>query len=240
MTTVLVTVAHPDDEAFGCGSVLAHAAARGARTVVACATRGELGEPAPGCGVDARELGPAREAELRAACGLLGVERVELLGWCDSGVDGPAPEGALVAAPPDEVTRAIGALLEEVRPDVVVTLDASDGHRDHAAVRDATLAAVRRARHRPARTYLWCLPRGPMTAFTDDPTLGTPEGEITTVVDVASHLDLRWEAMRAHASQVPPYAAMDPELQHAFLATDHLRRVDPPWPGGPVEDDWLA
>ena len=45
---LLVVVAHPDDEAFGCGSVLAHATRRGLRSTVVCATRGELGEPAPG------------------------------------------------------------------------------------------------------------------------------------------------------------------------------------------------
>ncbi len=45
--TLLVVVAHPDDEAFGCGSVIASASAHGLRTVVACATRGELGEPSP-------------------------------------------------------------------------------------------------------------------------------------------------------------------------------------------------
>ena len=229
---LLVTVAHPDDEAFGCGSVLAHAKARGVTAVVACATRGELGEPAPGSGVDASRLGEVREAELRAACELLGVERVEVLGWRDSGVDGEPAPGSLAAAPAAEVEAAVADVLDAERPDVVVTLDASDGHRDHAVVRDATLAAVRRAPVPAARTYLWCLPASLLVPFTGDASLGTPDELITTVVDVAEHLDLRWRAMRAHASQVPPYDAMDPELQHAFLATDRLRLV--------VEGDWIA
>ena len=40
---LLLVHAHPDDETFGCGSLLAHARRMGVRTVVACATRGEAG-----------------------------------------------------------------------------------------------------------------------------------------------------------------------------------------------------
>ncbi|MGZ4726641.1 MAG: PIG-L deacetylase family protein [Acidimicrobiales bacterium] len=236
---LLVAVAHPDDEAFGCGSVLAHASAHGVDATVVCATRGELGEPAPGCGVDPSRLGDVREAELRQACAELGVERVEVLGWVDSGLEGPAAPGSLAAADPRSVTAALVALVGDVRPDVVVTLDASDGHRDHGAIRDATLAAVGQARHRPARTYLWCLARSLLGPFTGDDSLGTPDAEITTVVDVGDLVDQRWRAMRAHASQVPPYDAMDAELQLAFLATDRLRRVDPLWAGDALEDDWI-
>lgn len=237
--TLLVVVAHPDDEAFGCGSVIAHASAHGLRTAVACATRGELGEPSPGSGLTRAELPAARERELRAACRLLGAERVELLDYLDSGVEGPPDPGSLAAADPAELRDRVAGLVDEVRPDVVVTLDASDGHRDHAAMRDATLAALETARHRPAATYLFCLARSLMTEFTGSPDLGTPDADITTVVDVAPLLELRWQAIRAHASQVPPFDAMGPELQRGFLAVDRLRRVDPPWPGGPTEDSWL-
>jgi LmbE family N-acetylglucosaminyl deacetylase/enamine deaminase RidA (YjgF/YER057c/UK114 family) len=237
---LLVVVAHPDDEAFGCGSLLAHASAHGVASTVVCATRGELGEPSPASGLSRHELPAAREAELREACRLLGVERVELLDYVDSGVDGEPAPGSLAAADPHELSRRVARLVDDVRPDVVVTLDASDGHRDHAAMRDATLAALDLAAHRPGSTYLFCLARSLMTEFTGVDSLGTPDAELTTVVDVADLLDLRWRAIRAHSSQVPPFDAMDEDLQHGFLAVDRLQRVDPPWPGGPTETSWLA
>lgn len=234
---MLVVVAHPDDETFGCGSVLAHAAARGVETVVACATRGELGEIAPGTGIERDDLGDAREAELRAAAAELGVARVVMLGWRDSGVEGEAAPESLAAAATDDVAAAVRRVIEAERPDVVVTPDGLDGHRDHAAIARATLQAVRETSAPPARTYVWCLPQSILGAFVGDPTVGTPDDTITTVIDTKEHLDRRWRAMRMHASQVPPFDAMSTDQQEAFLTVDHLRRVEPAWEGGPVERD---
>jgi N-acetyl-1-D-myo-inositol-2-amino-2-deoxy-alpha-D-glucopyranoside deacetylase len=56
----MAVVAHPDDETFGCGSLLLHAAARGMATAVVCATRGEAGEIAPGVDASAAGLGELR------------------------------------------------------------------------------------------------------------------------------------------------------------------------------------
>ena len=62
----LVIVAHPDDETFGCGSLIAAAASCGAEVTVLCATRGEAGERTPDVDPTA-DLGQIREAELHAA-----------------------------------------------------------------------------------------------------------------------------------------------------------------------------
>lgn len=249
---LLVVVAHPDDESFGCGSVLGHAAARGVRTLVACATRGEAGADAGGR-LTGEDLGRARERELRAAAALLGVEEVRVFDWLDSDMAGEPAPGTLVAAPAGSVTQAVVEVIEACRPDVVVTLDGSDGHRDHARIREATLAAVDRATWKVQSVYLSCLARSLMGRWVEyltsiDPSsdylelgqLGTPDEQITTVVDTSSVYDLRWQAIRAHGSQTSPYEILPPELQRAFLATDRLRRVRPPWPGGPVENDFLG
>ncbi|MET0909754.1 MAG: PIG-L family deacetylase [Ilumatobacteraceae bacterium] len=141
---LLLIVAHPDDETFGCGSVLAHAAASGVESVVVCATRGELGEVngrVARSTMDPEAVGVLREAELRAACAQLGVSRVDVLGWRDSGVVGDPAAGSLVAAPTAEVAREVAQLVDEIRPDILMVPEGSDGHRDHLAVRDATVAA---------------------------------------------------------------------------------------------------
>jgi N-acetyl-1-D-myo-inositol-2-amino-2-deoxy-alpha-D-glucopyranoside deacetylase len=231
---LLVVVAHPDDESFGCGSVLASASAMGYDTAVLCATRGEAGASR----VPTDELGAVRERELRAAAAILGVGQVRLLDHVDSGMSGDPAPGTLAAADPAEVADEVRGVIDEIRPDVVVTLDASDGHRDHAVVRDATISAVDGARRTPRATYLWCLARSSMARWAEHmrhlggadaylalSELGTPDEDITTWLDVSGSLELRWRAIRAHTSQASPYDELPADLQLEFLGTDRLRLV---------------
>ena len=247
---MLVVVAHPDDETFLSGSLLALAAERGVRTVVACATRGEAGTPREGSGITVEGLAAAREAELRAAAALLGVARVELFSWRDSGMDGETQPGTLVATPLDEVAVPVVELIDAEQPDVIVTLDGSDGHRDHLHIRDATLIASRRASWKPPRVYLQCLSQVLMRRWVEAlhskqpesghlvlSDLGTPDELITTVFDSASVLELRERAIVLHASQLSPYDVMPPGLRRDFLTVERLRRIVPNWGGGPVETD---
>lgn len=247
---LLVAVAHPDDETFGCGSLLAHATELGVPSVVACATRGESGSPTPGRGLDDADMATVREAELRAAAEFLGVERVELFDWADSGMEGEPAPGTLVAAPLDDVADRIASLIDEVHPTVVVTLDASDGHRDHAHMRDGVLLAVERTAWNVGRVYLHCLPQELMRRWVEalieqQPDsehlglgdLGTPPEQITTIVDTSSLLEQREQAMALHRSQTSPYEVMPADLRRDFLTSEHLRRVRPDWNNGPTETE---
>lgn len=250
---LLVVVAHPDDETFGCGSLLAHATAAGVPTVVACATRGEAGSPAPGRGFEAADMAVVRETELREAAELVGVERVQVFDWIDSGMEGDPVPGTLCAAPVADVAAVIAGLIEDVRPTLVVTLDASDGHRDHAHVRNATLQAVDDSSWQPSAVYLHCLPQQLMRKWVEalvreQPDsehlglgeLGTPEDQITTVIDTSEFLELREKAIALHRSQTSPYEVMPPDLRREFLTAERLRRVRPRWNGGPLETDIFA
>lgn len=238
-----VVVAHPDDETFGCGGLLLHAREVGFETFVTCATRGEAGEDRDGR--SGAELGEARAAELRLAADLLGVSAVDLLDFADSGMAGPAPERSLVAADLDEVVAAVVASMRRTRPDAVLTLDASDGHRDHERIREATLLAA--AEVGVATVHLSCLPASLMREWvermradqpdkehvrdTHEPVLGTPDGEISTLVDVRHHRGALARAMAAHASQDSPYDNLPDDLRDAFLDTARARRVTPRWDG---------
>jgi len=249
---LLVVVAHPDDETFGCGSLLLHAAAAGAVTFVCCATRGEVGEPAPGSGISQEEVGDIREQELYDAARLLGASGVELLDLVDSGLSGPTAPDTLMGAPFDDVVDRVAAVIAKTEPDVVLTLDGGDGHRDHARIRDAALAAAARPGSPVRQVYLQCVPRTwirswleeqartkPDSPYLELGDLGTPEELITGVIDTTEHFTARERAIAAHASQVSPFAMMADEVRRQVLTTEHLRRVVPPWPADqPATDEF--
>src|SRR3546814_18717921 len=88
MATLVSFHAHPDDESIGTGGTLAKAAAAGHRTVLVFGTRGEHGEVDDGF-LDAGEtLADRRVVETHRSAELLGVSRVEFIGYVDYGILG--------------------------------------------------------------------------------------------------------------------------------------------------------
>ena len=136
MATLVCFHAHPDDEAIATGGAMAKAAAEGHRVVLVVATRGEEGEVAPGVLGPGEPLGERRVAEVTAATAILGVHRLEFLGYRDSGMMGtPANDdpAAFWQADVDEAAGRLAALLDEERAAAVTTYDDHGvyGHPDH-------------------------------------------------------------------------------------------------------------
>jgi LmbE family N-acetylglucosaminyl deacetylase len=142
--SLLVVLAHPDDEIFH-GGILAHLSERGVRVTLACATNGEAGRPHPSVGAVA-DLGALRIGELRKSCERLGIDPPVLLGFHDSGRkerqrhDDPR---ALANVEMLEIESAIRRIIEDVTPHVMLTFDPHGGyyHPDHLAIQRATTAA---------------------------------------------------------------------------------------------------
>jgi N-acetyl-1-D-myo-inositol-2-amino-2-deoxy-alpha-D-glucopyranoside deacetylase len=142
--SLLVVVAHPDDEIFH-GGVLAHLSERGVRVTIACATHGEAGKPHPSIGpVD--DLGALRVEELRLSCARLGIEEPVLLAFHDSARkerqrhDDPH---ALANVDMLDVEAVIRGITADVKPHVIVTFEPHGWyyHPDHLAIQRATTAA---------------------------------------------------------------------------------------------------
>ncbi len=175
MKTILGIFAHPDDEVFAAGGVLAKYGAQGVHTVLLCATRGEAGEISDPALATRENLATVRTAELQQAVAALGIDELHFLGFRDSGMVG-TPENedvrSLHQADPSEAVRRIVTLMRTTKPDVVITHDPTGGygHPDHIAVYkhvtaafdvvgDATHFPEAGAAWRPARLYYQVIPK---------------------------------------------------------------------------------
>ncbi len=147
--TLLAVHAHPDDEVFGTGGVLARAADEGIHTVLICSTGGEVGEiHDPDLDPDEARgrLAQIREQELRRACAILNVAELHFLGYRDSGMVG-TPDNAdprnFHNADPTEAAGRVARIIRQARPQVVVTYNpyGGYGHPDHIAAHHAAVAA---------------------------------------------------------------------------------------------------
>lgn len=143
---LLIVYAHPDDESFGLGALIAKYVAAGVQVDLICATNGEAGVIAPEFLEQHGSPAAVRLAELDEAARVLGLKNVVTLGYRDSGMMGSEannhPE-SLWQADPDEVTRRVVEVIRDLRPQVVITFNkyGGYGHPDHIAIQRAATKA---------------------------------------------------------------------------------------------------
>jgi len=250
MATLVFFHAHPDDEAIATGGSMARYAADGHRVVLVTATRGELGEVAEGFLEPDEQLADRRVREVEAAARILGVARNAFLDYCDSGMIGTptneAPE-CFWQADVEEAAERLAAILREEKADVLTIYDehGNYGHPDHIQVhrvgaRAAELAGTPHVYEATVdRDYIIAMmQRGREEGLdigdapVEEPMeLGMPGHLITTRVDVRPFLDLKRQAMAAHASQIAEtsfFLAMPPEVFEQAWGTEwYIRRGVP-------------
>src|SRR6266566_4231278 len=101
---------------------MARAKDEGHRVVLVVATRGELGEYSPDALAPGETLTERRVSEQLAAAAVLGVDRVEFLGYRDSGMAGEPTnddDGAFARADLDEAATRLAAILRDENADVL-------------------------------------------------------------------------------------------------------------------------
>jgi LmbE family N-acetylglucosaminyl deacetylase len=256
--TLVTFHAHPDDESIATAGTMARAKAEGHRVVLVLATRGELGEHAPDALAPGETLTERRVAELHAAAEVLGVDRVEFLGYRDSGMDGESTnhdEGSFARADVEEAAAKLAELLREEDADVLTVYDdhGGYGHPDHiqvhrVGVRAAELAGTKRVYEATMnRDFIRSLMEqradempetadAPDAAQMDD--FGSPDSIITTTVDVRDYVDRKRAAMVAHASQIPAdsfFLALPPDAFRTAFGNEWFIRRDAP----DARESWL-
>jgi LmbE family N-acetylglucosaminyl deacetylase len=229
MGTLVAFHAHPDDEAISTGGSLARAHAEGHRTVLVVATGGEHGE-VPDDLAAPETLADRRRRETETSAAALGVDRLVWLGFTDSGMTGWEQNGhdhSFWRADVTEAAELLAGVLLDEHADVLTIYDwhGNYGHPDHVQVhrvgcRAAELVAdelpdlrvFEATMNRDAMRRQIGLAReagvGPDDDFDPDAPMddgnpmGTPEAELTMMVDVVAYVDHKRAAIAAHRSQV--------------------------------------
>jgi LmbE family N-acetylglucosaminyl deacetylase len=226
--TILGVWAHPDDETYLCGGLMARAVRAGDRVVCVTATRGELGSPDEERWPSGPQLAAVRTAEMQDALAYLGVTEHQ---WLDY------PDGGCADVDQDEAVRRVTELMAQVQPDTVLTFgpDGMTGHDDHKAVyRWATEAFARVSKPGAQLLYATNTPewlarfRAPMdeqNVFMGAEPPCTPVDEL--VVNLALTGDLleaKLGAIRSMTSQVEPLIqALGEEFFREGMAEESFR-----------------
>ena len=266
---LLAVHAHPDDESITMGGTLARYAADGVAVTLVTATLGEEGEVIGAelqglTAGNADQLGGYRYAELRSACAALGITDHRFLGglgaFRDSGMIGtPSADHprafvrARTGGPDhDRAVLALTEVIDEVRPDVLLTYDADGGygHPDHIATHEVAvaaatgrvprvLAAVRSAQVAEAALTRLAVPAGYTQAVPADMGYLADPDDVAVAIQVSAAAGYRRSALAAHATQVqvlPGGFALSNRIAQPVLDTEYFKLLaGVPFPVGATD-----
>lgn len=233
--TFMSVLAHPDDESLACGGTLALLAARGARVVIVCASRGERGTAS---GEIDHDLGRLRVGELRDAARCLGASQLIVLDY---------PDGDLRGGRSTELVADIRTAIAQYRPAAVITFGA-DGlywHPDHIVIHERTTSAVWSMDASAPALYYVTMPRHVMPRIVECATAvgwtapsvglwslppdswGSAAAPPDLVIDVGKCVSQKIAAIRSHFSQVGhnPLNLVDGEDLADALSVEHFHRA---------------
>jgi LmbE family N-acetylglucosaminyl deacetylase len=216
---VVSVFAHPDDETFRPGGMLALLAQQGVRVEALTFTHGEAGS----CGdpplCTPEELPAVRERELRSACAALGIQPPRLLDYAD---------GHLQESDTETMIAHVVSVVNEIKPQVLLSFgpDGLSGHPDHIAVGLWAVDAFHRA-ETVAALYTVAVPQSLAQKLDMQQLHSVHDESIALAVDVSSVWETKLAAMRSHATQLSssPMISALPERQRLFFGQEYFVRA---------------
>lgn len=206
---VMVVTAHPDDPEFGAGGTIARLVKEGRNVTYVIVTNGNKGSGDRT--ITPERLARIRQEEQRNAARVLGVERVEFLGYQDGEVEDTR-----------QLRLSITRQIRRWRPDLIITQNPNrtysnfyGWHRDHRITAGVVLDCVyplardhlafaellpEYEPHKVREVYLvqWEQPR--------------------LVIDITDTVDLKLRAITCHASQVGDFKAVEARVRDRSAA----------------------
>ena len=262
---ILLVHAHPDDETINNGATMAMYAARGAQVTLVTCTRGEEGEVLVPelshlAAAQTDGLGAHREIELANAMKALGINDFRFLGapekkFRDSGMIGTPPNERpdnFWNADFEEASNYLMAVIDEVKPHVLITYDeiGGYGHPDHIQAHRIAMEAAKRASWNIPKIYWNTMPKSviadgieKMKALgsdffgaesADDLPFVKADEFVTTLIDANEYVDAKMKAMAAHSTQIAldgPFFALSNNIGLQVWGNEYYTLVQ----GNPAE-----
>jgi LmbE family N-acetylglucosaminyl deacetylase len=201
---MMFVAAHPDDPEFLAGGTVGRLAREGREVTYVIVTNGNKGSS--DTAVTSAQLVPIRAEEQRRAALVLGVARVEFLGYEDGELEDTR-----------DLRRDITRQIRRWRPDLIITLSPQrtyanfpGWHRDHRTTGRVVLDCV----YPLARDHLAFPELLPEHAPHKVREVYVVQWERPgLVVDITDTMDLKLDAIRCHASQVGDFEAVETRMR---------------------------
>jgi len=200
----LVIAAHPDDPEFLAGGTIGRLVKEGREVSYVIVTNGNKGSGDRA--VTSEQLVPIRQDEQRQAARVLGVERIEFLGYEDGELEDTR-----------DLRRDITREIRRCRPDLIITLNPRRAydhfamwHRDHRITGRVVLDCV----YPLARDHLAfpeLLPEYEPHKVREVYLIQWNEPRV--IIDITESMELKLEAIRCHASQVADFSAFEARIR---------------------------
>lgn len=190
--TVLVTIAHPDDEAFGPSGLIARISPLYDVHVI-CVTDGGSDSRFHALG---RSLVPLRKQELIASANVLGVKKVHFLSYLD---------GSLCNNLYHDIATKMLRIAKRILPECIITneLRGVSGHLDHVAV--AAVSSYVYREMESINAIIYNVARKEVSDAMREYFVFFPEGydkkDVDLVVDISSVFETKLQAAACHATQ---------------------------------------
>lgn len=218
-----------------------------------------LGEAGLAADLHGNQLAAHRRDELDRAAAALGVARIVVLGFPDSGSSGTPPEGSFASLDPSVPAHDLAAVLREESADALTIYDPHGGygHPDHVQVHRVGVLAARAAGtrvvleatidRRPLQRIAALLARIPRVRrlIPADRFAGsyTDHAQVTHRIDVRPQLEAKRAALAAHGTQaggapvrtIQLLLALPQPVAKRVLGREWFREIGRP--AGPTSDD---
>lgn len=226
---LILVFAHPDDESFSSAGTVAKLTKKGVTVKLITATRGEAGMVGEPPVTTHKNLGKVREEELKTATKVLGISELYFLDFID---------GTLKDMPVKLISSKILEILKDEQPDAVVTFNEEGGsrHPDHIKTHEAATDAFKdymKTVQKHVKLYYTASPRSFIEKLKKSGIMyssygeikGTPDREITTIVDISETVDKKIKALMSHKTQHKDWEKYIKRKDHPEFKKEYFKLV---------------